>query len=114
MEIKQLCDGLFVSPQITAGQMAALKEAGVRAIICNRPDGEDDDQPAFSQIADAARALGLRAVHQPIVPGQICAEDGAVFARTLAELPSPVLAYCRSGARAQALWEMTQPEADAG
>jgi sulfide:quinone oxidoreductase len=44
--------------------------AGFRSIICNRPDGEGNDQPTFSEIEEAARAAGLEAYYMPVVPGR--------------------------------------------
>jgi len=38
--------------------MAAIREAGFRAIIRNRPDGEGADQPNFEEIEAAARLSG--------------------------------------------------------
>ena len=51
MDIKTLTANLSVTPQITASDMQAIKDAGFRAIICNRPDGEGADQPTFEEIA---------------------------------------------------------------
>ncbi|WP_084190747.1 beta-lactamase hydrolase domain-containing protein [Yoonia rosea] len=39
MDIKPLTAGLCVSPQIRPDDMQAIKDAGFRANICNRPDG---------------------------------------------------------------------------
>ena len=43
MDLKKITDKVTVSPQITAGEMDAIKAAGFRAIICNRLDGEGAD-----------------------------------------------------------------------
>ncbi|MFD1797789.1 hypothetical protein FQV27_18715, partial [Paracoccus aurantiacus] len=50
MELKKISPKATVSPQIAAMDMAAIKAAGYRAIICNRPDGEGADQPSFEEI----------------------------------------------------------------
>ena len=39
MEIKKLTAGLSVNPQVTVADMQAIKDAGFRSIMCNRPDG---------------------------------------------------------------------------
>ncbi len=57
-------------------------------------------------IEAAAKAAGLKARYIPVVAGQISDEDVAAFGAALAELPGPVLAYCRSGARSTALWSL--------
>ena len=54
MDIRRLAPALSVSEQILPSQLAELKAAGFRAIICNRPDGEGSDQPLFAEIKRAA------------------------------------------------------------
>jgi len=85
--------------------VAGLAAQGFRALICNRPDGEEPGQPAFAEMAAEAARHGMQAVHVPVRPGQIGGADVAAMAHALADLPRPVLAYCRSGARSQALWQ---------
>ena len=108
MEIKTLTAGLSVSPQVVAADMKAIKDAGFRALICNRPDGEGNDQPTFDEIAKAAKAQGLEAIYLPIVSGMVRDEDAAEFDATLTALPVPVLAYCRTGTRSATLWSLAQ------
>lgn len=59
MEIRKITDDLSVSPQFAPADVAAIKAAGFRAIICNRPDGEGADQPDFDAIEAAAKVEGL-------------------------------------------------------
>lgn len=99
--IRTLTPALRVSPQIGPETVASLAAAGIRSIICNRPDGEEAGQPTAASIAAAAETQGLRFVQIPVVSGSIGADEVAAMAQALAELPSPVLAYCRSGARSE-------------
>jgi sulfide:quinone oxidoreductase len=108
MELHPLSDRLSVSPQISADDVAALKQQGFRAIICNRPDGEGNDQPNFAEIEKAAKSHGLEAVYQPVVSGKVEDGDADAFADALARLPGPVLAYCRTGTRSATLWSLSQ------
>lgn len=108
MDIKTLTAGLSVSPQIAPEDVAAIKAAGFRAIICNRPDGEGADQPTFEEIAKAAKDAGLEAAYLPIVSGKVRDEDAKAFDTALTELPGPVLAYCRTGTRSATLWSLGQ------
>ena len=110
MDSKALTAGLSVSAQITAADLRAIKDAGFRAIICNRPDGEGADQPTFEEIATAARAVGIEAEYLPIVAGKVTDEDAAAFDTALTELPGPVLAYCRTGTRSATLWSLSQAD----
>ncbi|MEC9310260.1 MAG: sulfur transferase domain-containing protein, partial [Pseudomonadota bacterium] len=79
MDFKTLTSGLSVSPQITIADLPAIRDAGYRAIICNRPDGEGADQPTFDEIQAAAEKLGLEARYLPIVSGKVSDADAAGF-----------------------------------
>ena len=111
MEIKTITAGLSVSPQITVDDMKALKEAGFRSVICNRPDGEGADQPTFDELAKSAGKLGLEAVYLPIVAGKVSDEDAEAFGAALSSLPGPTLAYCRTGTRSATLWSLSHAKA---
>lgn len=110
MEIKTLTAGLSVSDQILAADIPALREAGFRAIICNRPDGEAADQPSFDEISGAARDAGIEVVYLPIVSGKVTDADAVAFGQALADLPGPKLAYCRTGTRSATLWSLSQAD----
>ena len=104
MELKKITDKTTVSAQITAADMDAIKAAGIRAIICNRPDGEGVDQPSFEEISAAAKAVGIEACYVPVQAGMVRDGDVAAFSAALKDLPRPVLAYCRTGTRSATLW----------
>lgn len=104
MDIKKITDKVCASPQIVAADMAELKAAGIKAIICNRPDGEGADQPSFAEIAKAASDAGIEARYVPVVSGKVSDEDVDAFGAALKDLPRPVLGYCRTGTRSTMLW----------
>lgn len=108
MKIQHLAPGLSVSEQILPAQVAELKAAGYRAIICNRPDGEGNDQPLFAEIERAAQAAGIDAHYLPAESGKVTDEQGVAFGQLLAALPGPVLAYCRTGMRSTTMWALSQ------
>jgi len=108
MEIKKITEGLSVSPQITAADIPALKAAGFRAVICNRPDAEAADQPNHEEIEAAAAAEGLEFRFLPVTPGIVTDETATAFGTALTELPGPVLAYCRTGTRSTTLWSLSE------
>jgi sulfide:quinone oxidoreductase len=108
MDIKTLTAGLSVSGQIMPADVKDIKDAGFRAIICNRPDGEGADQPTFEEVAKAAKDIGIEAAYLPIVSGKVTDEDAEAFDGKLTELPGPVLAYCRTGTRSATLWSLSQ------
>ncbi|MCA8907601.1 MAG: TIGR01244 family phosphatase [Rhodospirillaceae bacterium] len=110
MELKRITEKLSVSPQIAVEDVAAIKQAGFRAIICNRPDGEANDQPTHEEIAAAAQAAGLEMRYMPVVSGMVKDEDTDAFRDAMRALPKPVLAYCRSGTRCATLWSLSQAQ----
>ena len=99
MDYRQVTDDFAVSPQIAPEDMEAIKAAGYRSIICNRPDAEHPDDGAAAEIAVAAEAAELVFRHIPFTSGQMTEEDVAKMVEALDEIPGPVFAYCRSGAR---------------
>jgi sulfide:quinone oxidoreductase len=106
MDLKKITEKTAVSPQITPQDIAAIKEAGFRAIICNRPDGEGADQPSFEEIQATAKKVGLEAAYVPVTSGKVRDEDVESFGAALKDLPRPVLAYCRTGTRSATLWSL--------
>ena len=107
---RQLSPNLSTSAQIRPENLASIAAAGFRSIIGNRPDNEAPDQPAWSDIADAAQANGLHARHIPVTAGPISDEDVALFHGALAELPAPMLAFCASGRRSTLMWALANPD----
>jgi sulfide:quinone oxidoreductase len=105
---QKLTAEVSVAPQISPPELAHFAELGFKSIICNRPDGEGADQPLFAEIEQAAAAAGLEARYLPVLSGKVTDADAAVFAVALAELPKPILAYCRSGTRSATLWALAQ------
>lgn len=112
METRNIAAGVAVAPQVGPADVARLKAAGFASIICNRPDGEGPDQPPFAAVEAEARRHGMMARYLPVVPGKITAEHGAAFAALMRELPGPLVAYCRTGARAEALWQLAQQQGE--
>ncbi len=108
MEIRKIDERLSVSPQLSAEDLAAVREAGYRSVICNRPDAEGSDQPNHQEIETAASAAGLEFRHLPVTPGKVTDEDARRFAEALRELPGPTLAYCRTGTRSATLWALAE------
>lgn len=106
MNVRYLAEDFAVAPQVTPAELAGLRNTGVATLICNRPDGEGAGQPAFAELASEAALHGIEAHYLPVVPGKITQSDVAAFAAILANAPRPVLAYCRTGLRAETLWQL--------
>ncbi|MCQ9326874.1 TIGR01244 family sulfur transferase [Neisseria dentiae] len=109
MNICKLAEGLYIAPQLTQADAADAAALGIRSVICNRPDGEADDQPAFNQVQQWLAEAGIEnTVHQPVVAPAISGQDTARFQALLNQAEKPVLAYCRTGTRSALLWAYHQ------
>ncbi|MBW8294456.1 bifunctional protein tyrosine phosphatase family protein/NAD(P)/FAD-dependent oxidoreductase [Sphingopyxis sp.] len=111
MDIKTLSADFSVSPQILPAELAIAAAQGFKSIICNRPDGEADDQPDAAVVRAAAQKEGLAFAYVPVMSTGVTPADAVLMADKLAELPKPILAYCRSGARSGKIWEMAKTTA---
>ena len=108
MQIKLLTEALSVSGQIETIDIVDIAGAGFKSIVCNRPDGEDADQPAVAEIDAAANAAGLATAYLPIVSGKAIGDEALAFGALVDKLPKPVLAYCRTGTRSTTLWTLSE------
>ena len=103
--VQQLSADVCVAGQLDPAAMAWAAQAGFKSVINNRPDFEGGpDQPTSAAIETAARSAGLAYAHLPVPPAVQTPEQIAAFAKLLADLPKPVLAFCRSGARSGKLY----------
>ena len=109
MQIHPLAGALSVSPQIDVDDIAALAAQGIRGIVNNRPDGEEPGQPDNATLEAAAHAAGLAWRHIPVTGMPVAPATLREFGAALAELPGPLLAFCRSGTRSSALWALQAP-----
>ena len=108
MDIRQITEKYSVTGQIQPEDVQAIAAAGFKTLICNRPDDEDPGQPSADGVEEAARAAGLQFRHIPVVSGRITSENVEDQRHALEEMPSPVLAYCRSGTRCTNLYMLIQ------
>ncbi len=106
-DIRKLTERLSVAPFVPP---PGLKEvAGMfGTVINNRPDGEEPSQPSSAEIEAAARELGMRYVHIPVVASQIGEDDVRAFCDAVDSGPGPVLAFCRTGTRSTMMWALAQ------
>jgi uncharacterized protein (TIGR01244 family) len=104
-QVQQLSADVCVAPQLDTAAMAWAVQAGFKSVVNNRPDFEGGpDQPTSAAMEAAARAAGLQYAYLPVQPAAQTPEEIARFAELLAELPKPILAFCRSGARSGKLY----------
>ena len=79
MNAHGLAQDLSVAKQLGTEDLEEVAQAGFRAVICNRPDGEGGDQPSFSEIDAAARKAGLEARYLPVASGNVTGADAVAF-----------------------------------
>lgn len=108
MDIRQITDRFFASPQIDAADFAALAEAGFGLVINNRPDGEVGPDQHSETMRAAAEAAGLQYVVNPLTMDAMTPERQAVQRDSAAGCEGKVLAYCRSGTRSTICWALSQ------
>jgi len=98
--VQAITSDFSVSPQLAPEAMAQAAAAGFKSVINNRPDFEGGpEQPTSAAMEAAARAAGLEYRHLPVNGGYQSPDEIAAMRALLDELPKPVLAFCRSGAR---------------
>jgi uncharacterized protein (TIGR01244 family) len=106
MDIRPLTETYAVSPQIDPADLPAIKAAGFTTVIDNRPDAEIPPHLHTAVIEQAARALGLEFVVNPIIGGAMTLQNVEAQAAAMAEAAGPVLAYCASGNRSSVVWAL--------
>ncbi len=106
MKTMRLSGRVMVSPQIAADDFAALARAGVRAVINNRPDGEEPGQLSSAEATNLAAENGLAYHHIPITAATLSDAAVTAFRQDVAAAGGEVLAYCRSGTRSATLWAL--------
>ena len=112
LPLRQVATDVCVAPQLTPEAMAEVARAGFRSVVNNRPDFEHGpDQPTNAAIEAAAKAAGLEYRFLPVSGAGQTPEQIAAFGALLEELPRPLLAFCRSGARSTNLFMQAQQRA---
>lgn len=109
MNIRQVAEDVAVAGQIGVGDVKRIAEMGFRTLISNRPDTEDG-AVAHQEIRAAAEAEGLTFHYIPVVSGRLTMDDVQNMAEALRGSERPVLAYCRSGARSAAIYNLAMAE----
>lgn len=107
-DYRMIDDEVAVSGQITPEQVADIKAAGYKSIICNRPDGEDADQPDCELIKAAAVEAGLSFRFIPVDKMGMTQENVEDTRTALDDLERPIYAFCRSGARSTNLYGLAK------
>jgi len=104
MDVRQIAQDYLVAGQIGPDHVPAIARAGIKAIVCNRPDFEPGAVP-HEVVRQAAERAGLEFHYIPVDHQVgITHENIAATVRVITGTAKPVLAYCRSGARSANLY----------
>lgn len=57
MPIRKLTDTLYIAPQLTEADVQEAVRLDIKTIICNRPDGEEENQPALPKYKTGLKRL---------------------------------------------------------
>jgi len=107
-QLASLRPGLSITGGLHRPDIEALARSGVRTIVNNRPDDEDQGQLSAAEARRLAEAHGLVYHHIPITAATLSRADVDAFAAALRDAPTPVVAHCRSGTRSTLLWALVR------
>ena len=108
MDIRQITDTYYVSPQISADDAAEIAAAGFTRVICNRPDEENPPSHQSETISAAMQAAGLEFEFLPLTHKTMTPDNIARQQELSAIGDGKVLAYCASGTRCSVAWALSQ------
>lgn len=108
MDLRRITDGYSVSPQIAPEDLPRIAEAGIRTVICNRPDDEVPVELQSTALRIATEAAGLVFVDNPVTHADLDAPRIERQVDAMAQSDGPVLAYCASGNRSSILWALSR------
>ncbi|MCY7316313.1 MAG: TIGR01244 family phosphatase [Rubrivivax sp.] len=104
-QLRAVAADVCVAAQLTPDAMAEAAAQGFKSVVNNRPDHEHGPgQPTNAELEAAARTAGLQYRWLPVHGGYQSPDEITAFAQLLQELPRPLLAFCRSGARSARLF----------
>ncbi|MFT6724458.1 MAG: hypothetical protein ACJARN_001323 [Arenicella sp.] len=107
--MKQLHNKLYVGGQINALDFDALKAAGIKTIINNRPDNEEPGQFSSTDANTLANEHGMTYHYLPMANGQPLPPTlVADFKAIIDASDEGVLIHCRSGMRSAFIWALGQ------
>lgn len=106
MDIRQITPRFYAAPQLSPEDMPEIAAAGIKRVVCNRPDQEIPPSHHASVLEQAAKSEGLEFMvlpltHENMTP-QVIAENKALIEGS----DGPVVAYCASGTRSTIAWAL--------
>lgn len=108
MDIRQITPTYFVAPQLDPADLPDIAAAGIKTVICNRPDEEVPAAFRADAIEAATRAAGLTFYRLPLTHQTMTPANVAKHMDITENTEAPVLAYCASGTRSTVVWCLGQ------
>lgn len=105
-KFKKITSNYYISAQIDKEDIKDAKKAGMKSILCLRPDLEDYDQMPAIELTKYANDMGIMFYHIPIIMTNLSEQQIKEFIEFYNNAPKPILSYCRSGGRALNLWKI--------
>ena len=112
MDLRDIVEGYSVSPQITPSDFETLAARGVHTVICNRPDAEVPPDLQAGPMQQAAEAVGIIFVYNPVVGIGMSPQSIDEQADAIEGADGPVVAYCASGMRSALMWAFARAGAE--
>lgn len=106
MRFAKLSDNYAVAMQIDPDDVEFFAREGFKAIVCNRPDGEDPGQPSSNSIREACEQHGIEFHMLPMQGSFVNPDTVQQFLDVMQNANGPVLGYCRSATRSAILWQL--------
>lgn len=108
MDLRPLSEDHSVAPQLAPDDMARLADAGIRLVICNRPDAEVPASHQAAAMQAAAQEAGLDFVYNPVNGAAMTMDNVEEQAEAMAASEGRSVAYCASGMRSAVIWAFAQ------
>lgn len=108
MKIQQLNEHVYIADQINVSDISSLGDLGIKTMINNRPDNEEDNQPLSEALSKYASTINIDYYYLPVISGDYPINTIKEFTGLLNTAKSPVVAFCRTGNRSINLWALSQ------
>ena len=107
MDIKTIDQRYSISDQLSEADLDTLSVQGISLVVNFRPDGEGgESQPTNATLEAKAAALGMAYAHIPVLPNQIQPAHVQQLQALLCAHPGPALGFCRTGNRANQVYQL--------
>lgn len=106
MDIRQITPRFYAAPQLSAEDMPQIAAAGIKRVLCNRPDQEIPPSHHASVLEQAAKDAGLEFVILPLTHQNMTPQVIAQNKELIDACDGPVVAYCASGTRSTYAWAL--------